>query len=154
MSDDEHLSLHSYDPQRDENNNDDIDEFYKELSLQFYGENKKKKVSLLMSGSTQETQKPSRETLPDFKKGFTFVKASSSRPGSPKCGRTQVQRKSPNQKQQSSPITVKMIQTKKLIQLLQSPYNVKNKQKQTFLKKQIDMTKKIQVQELKEHYYK
>lgn len=52
MSDDEHLSLHSYDPFKDENQNDDIDEFYKELSLQFYGEDKKKKVSLLMSGST------------------------------------------------------------------------------------------------------
>ncbi|CAD8212764.1 unnamed protein product [Paramecium pentaurelia] len=154
MSDDERLSLHSYDPLQDGNDNDEIDEFYKELSYQFYGEEKKKKVSLLMSGSTQETNKPSRDTLPDVKKGFLFVKSSSSRAGSPKCGRNQVQRKSPNQKLQSSPTTIRMIQTKKLIQLLQSPYNMKNKQKQTFLKKQIDMIKKIQVQELKEHYYK
>ncbi|CAD8127592.1 unnamed protein product [Paramecium sonneborni] len=154
MSDDERLSLHSYNPIQEDINNDEIDEFYKELSLQFYGEEKKKKVSLLMSGSTQETNKPSRETLPEFKKGFMFTKQSSSRPGSPKSGRNQVQRKSPNQKQQSSPTTNKIIQTKKLIQLLQSPYNVKNQQKQTFLNKQIDMIRKIQVQELKEHYYK
>lgn len=33
MSDDEHLSLHSFDPNNNENMNDDIDEFYKELSL-------------------------------------------------------------------------------------------------------------------------
>lgn len=51
MSDDEHFSLHSFDP--DNNIDNDIDQFYKKLSLQFYGENKKKKVSLLMSGSTK-----------------------------------------------------------------------------------------------------
>jgi hypothetical protein len=53
MSDDEHLSLHSFNPNDSHTHEDDIDQFYKDLSLQFYGEDKKKKISLLMSGSTQ-----------------------------------------------------------------------------------------------------
>lgn len=52
MSDDENFSLHSFNPDDEENEND-IDQFYKELSLQFYGDDTEKKVSLLMSGSTQ-----------------------------------------------------------------------------------------------------
>lgn len=52
MSDDEHLSLHSFNPNDSHTHEDDIDQFYKDLSLQFYGEDKKKKISLLMSGST------------------------------------------------------------------------------------------------------
>ena len=92
MSDDEHISLHSFNANDSHNHEDDIDQFYKDLSLQFYGEDKKKKISLLMSGSTQvfapshlkETSKPSRDTLPDVKKGVAFVTPKSSRPGSPR----------------------------------------------------------------------
>ncbi|CAD8108469.1 unnamed protein product [Paramecium sonneborni] len=154
MSDDDHFSLHSFDPEQDNKNENEIDQFYKELSLQFYGENKKKKVSLLMSGSTQETSKPSRETLPDVKKGVMYVAPLSTRPGSPRVGRIQVQKRAINQNSSSSPSKQRPLQTKKLLQLLQSPYNSKTNQKQAFLKKQLDMIKRIQIQELKEHYYK
>jgi hypothetical protein len=49
MSNDDNFSLHSYDP----NEIDEVDQFYKELSLCFYGQEHKKKISLLMSGSTE-----------------------------------------------------------------------------------------------------
>ena len=49
MSNDDNFSLHSYDP----NEIDEVDQFYKELSLCFYGQEQKKKISLLMSGSTE-----------------------------------------------------------------------------------------------------
>jgi len=52
MSDEDNFSLHSF--QADEDN-DQIDLFYKDLSMQFYAPNKesRKKVSLLLSGSTE-----------------------------------------------------------------------------------------------------
>ncbi|CAD8152552.1 unnamed protein product [Paramecium octaurelia] len=154
MSDDDQFSLHSFDPDQEKNIENEIDQFYKELSLQFYGEDKKKKVSLLMSGSTQETSKPSRDTLPDVKKGFMYVTPLSTRPGSPRVGRIQVQKRATNQNSSGSPSKLKPLQTKKLLELLQSPYNSKNTQKQAFIKKQLDMIKRLQIQELKEHYYK
>ncbi|CAD8173334.1 unnamed protein product [Paramecium pentaurelia] len=152
MSDDEHFSLHSFDP--DNNIDNDIDQFYKKLSLQFYGENKKKKVSLLMSGSTKETSKPSRDTLPEVQKGFMYMTPLSTRPGSPRVGRIQVQKRATNQNFSGSPSKTRPLQSNKLLQLLQSPYNSKNTQKQAFIKKQIDMIRRMQLQELKEHYYK
>lgn len=51
MSEEDHFSLHSFDP--DNNIDNEIDQFYKKLSLQFYGQDKKKKISFLMSGSTK-----------------------------------------------------------------------------------------------------
>lgn len=52
MSDEDNFSLHSF---QAEDDNDQIDLFYKDLSMQFYASNKqsRKKVSLLLSGSTE-----------------------------------------------------------------------------------------------------
>ncbi|CAK66257.1 unnamed protein product (macronuclear) [Paramecium tetraurelia] len=152
MSDDEHFSLHSFDP--DNNIDNEIDQFYQKLSLQFYGEDKQEKVSSLISGSTQETSKPSRDTLPEVKKGFKYVTPLSTRPGSPRAGQIQVEKGLRNPNSARSPSKRRLPQSNKLLQLLKSPYNQKNTQKQAFIKKQMDMIRRIQIQELKEHYYK
>ncbi|KAM3135999.1 hypothetical protein pb186bvf_011804 [Paramecium bursaria] len=149
MSEDGNFSLHSF---QAEDEDEEIDDFYKQLSLQFYAQekNRKQKVSLLMSGSTEPNSKPSRDTLPEVK-GHNKINKDS-RPPSIR-GQRFYSKSPPKITDKSNKANQ---QAQKLIKLLQSPYSQKpiQNQKQQYIQKQLDKIRKLQLQELKEHYYK